>query len=61
MDKELNEYLECVCGRCDDGICRCCESECEYPQTPTYDDTDYEEYIEDLNDWDWYDKNDTSN
>lgn len=52
MDKELNEYLECVCGRCDDGICRCCESECEYPQTPTYDDTDYEEYIEDLNDWD---------
>lgn len=52
MDKELNEYLECVCGRCDDGICRCCESECEYPQTPIYDDTDYEEYIEDLSDWD---------
>ena len=52
MDKELNEYLEGVWGRCEDGIWRCCESECENPQTPTYDDTDYEEYIEDLNDWD---------
>ena len=52
MDKELNEYLECLCGRCDDGICRWCESDGEYPQTPTHDDTDYEEYIEHLNDWD---------
>lgn len=20
---KLNEYLECICGRCNDGICRC--------------------------------------
>ena len=52
MDNELNEYLECVCGRCDDGICQCFKSECEYPQATTYDDTDYDEYIDDLNDWD---------
>ena len=39
---ELNEYLECTCGRCDDGICRCCECEYEPMRDTNYDDLDYD-------------------
>ena len=46
MDDELNEFLECTCGRCDDGICRCCECENEY------NEINYDEYIDNQNDWD---------
>ena len=50
---ELNEYLECTCGRCDDGKCQCCECEDEKPQvTTTYEEINYDEYIDNLNDWD---------
>ena len=43
---ELNEYLECTCGRCDDGRCRCCDYEDEQLQVTT----SYEE----INSWsDW--------
>ena len=42
---ELNEYLECTCGRCDDGKC--------HPQvTASYEEINYDEYIDNLNDWD---------
>ena len=50
---ELSEYLECTCGRCDDGKCQCCKYEDEYPQvTTTYEEINYDEYIDNLNDWD---------
>ena len=51
---ELNEYLECTCGRCDDGKCQCCDcKEHIHPQETTiYDEPDYGEYIVNLNDWD---------
>ena len=50
---ELNDYLECTCGRCDDGKCQCCECEDEKPQvTTTYEEINYAEYIDNLNDWD---------
>ncbi|MBQ7853616.1 MAG: hypothetical protein IJ352_01140 [Muribaculaceae bacterium] len=42
---ELNEYLECTCGRCDDGICCCSDFDSEPPQYTT-DDLDYD-YNED--------------
>ena len=48
---ELNEYLECTWGRCDDGICRC--SACDVvttQETDIYEEINYEEYIENLND-----------
>ena len=35
---ELNEYLECTCGRCDDGRCQCCEWEQELPPTALFHD-----------------------
>lgn len=38
---ELNEYLECTCGRCDDGICRCSDFVNEPLQDTNYDDLDY--------------------
>lgn len=31
MEDELNEYLECACGGCDDGKCQCCDCEEEHP------------------------------
>ena len=46
---ELNDYLECTCGRCDDGKCQCRDWEQEFPpdalifddeQTDWYDDLD---------------------
>ena len=50
---ELNEYLECACGRCDDGKCQCSDCENEYPQVTTaYEEINYDKYIENLNDWD---------
>ena len=54
MDNEdLNEYLECTCGRCDDGKCQCCDCENKHPQvTTSYEEIDYDEYIDKLNDWD---------
>ena len=54
MDNEdLNEYLECTCGRCDDGKCQCCDCENEHPQvTSSYEEINYDEYIDNLNDWD---------
>ncbi|MBR5332983.1 MAG: hypothetical protein IKV32_06790 [Muribaculaceae bacterium] len=52
MDDELNEYLECTCVRCDDGICRCSEYENEYVQEPSDDEINYDEYIDNQNDWD---------
>lgn len=54
MDNEdLNEYLECTCGRCDDGKCQCCDCENEHPQgTTSYEEINYDEYIDNLNDWD---------
>ena len=52
MDNELNEYLECTCGRCDDGICQCCECEYDQPQTTSYEDIEINEYIESDNNWD---------
>ena len=51
---ELNEYLECTCGRCDDGICRCSECEHEHPQEIIYNndfDYVYEEDVEENKDW----------
>lgn len=53
MMDELNEYLECTCGRCDDGKCQCFEHENEHPQVTTpYEEINYDEYIDNLNDWD---------
>ena len=52
MDDELNEYLECTCDRCDDGICRCCECENEYVQESSDNEINYDEYIDNQNDWD---------
>lgn len=54
MDNEdLNEYLECTCGRCDDGKCQCCDCENEHPQvTSSYEEINYDEYIDNLKDWD---------
>ena len=50
---ELNEYLECTCGRCDDGKCQCCDCENEHPQvSSSYEEINYDEYIDNLNDWD---------
>lgn len=50
---ELNEYLECTCGRCDDGRCRCCDYEDEQQQVMTsYEEINYDEKIDNLNDWD---------
>ena len=54
MDEGLNEFLECICGRCDDGKCQCCtcedEHEHEHPQvTTTYEEINYDEYIDNLN------------
>ena len=50
---ELNEYLESACERCDDGKCQCCDCEHEHPQvTTSYEEINYDEYIEKLNDWD---------
>ena len=51
--EELNEYLECTCGRCDDGNCQCCDCVNEHPQEVTsYEEINYDEYIDNLNDWD---------
>ena len=51
MDDELNEFLECSCGRCDDGKCQCRDCEHELPQeTIIYNEPDYDEYIDNLND-----------
>lgn len=49
---EMNEYLECTCGRCDDGKYQCYDCEDEYSQVTTYDEINYDEYIDNLNDWD---------
>ena len=50
---ELNEFLECTCGRCDDGKCQCCDCEDEHPQvTTTYEEINYDEYIDNLKYWD---------
>ena len=49
---EMNEYLECTCGRCDDGKFQCYDCEDEYSQVTTYDEINYDEYIDNLNDWD---------
>ena len=48
---ELNEYLECTCGRCDDGICQCrrCDDEQHCPSS--FEETDYDEYTENPDDW----------
>ena len=53
----LNEFLECTCGRCDDGRCQCSAWEDEFqPVIAPYDDANYDanydEYIDNLNDWD---------
>ena len=50
---ELNDYLECTCGRCDDGICRCSDFDNESLHDTTYDDLDYEydEDDEEIEDW----------
>ena len=53
MSDELNEYLECTCGRCDDDKCQCCDCEHEHSQvTSSYAEINYDEYINYLNDWD---------
>ena len=46
---ELNEYLECFCGRCDDGICRCSEYDTDYSQEISDDEIDY---YDNPSDWD---------
>lgn len=58
INDDLNEYLECTCGRCDDGKCRCCVCWDEHPQFVTsydeadYDDADSNEHIDYLNERD---------
>lgn len=47
---ELNEYLECTCGHCDDGISRCCEWEDDQSQEIICDNLDCEEDVEVNND-----------
>ena len=53
---ELNEFLECTCGRCDDGRCQCSAWEDEFPPViapyddANYDDYDYDERVDSLND-----------
>ena len=52
-DNDLNENLECTCGRCDDGRCQCSTWEDEFPPViAPYEETNYDEYIDNLNDWD---------
>lgn len=52
-NNELNENLECTCGRCDDGKCQYCDCEDEKPQITTiYEEINYTENIENLNDRD---------
>ena len=41
---ELNEYLECTCRRCDDGICRCIQNLDEFPPIVSFDDSSLEDY-----------------
>ena len=50
---ELNEYLECTCGRCDDSKCQCCVCEDELSQeaTTSYEEINYDENIDNLNNW----------
>lgn len=50
---ELNDYLECTCGRCDDGICRCSDFDNESLHDTTYDDLDYEYDEDDEEKEDW--------
>ena len=52
---ELNDFLECTCGRCDDGICRCSEWGVASQQDSTDDDLDYnyDEDDEDNDEEDW--------
>lgn len=52
MDDELNEYLECTCGRCDDGICRCCECEDEQIQVQSNEEINNDEFVDNQSDWD---------
>ena len=47
---ELNEYLECTCGRCDDGICCCSDFVNEPLQDTNYDDLDYHSEEEEKDD-----------
>lgn len=43
---ELNEYLECTCGRCDEGKCKCRDCEDEHPQVPiSYEEIDERERV----------------
>ena len=49
MEDELNEYLEATCVRCDDVKCQCCE---EPPQEYLCEESNDDEYIVNLNDWD---------
>ena len=46
---ELNEFLECTCGRCDDGRCQCREWEQEFPPAALFFDDEQTDRDED---WD---------
>lgn len=47
------DYLECTFEHCDDGKSQCCDCENEHPQvTSSYEEINYDEYIDNLNDWD---------
>ena len=43
---ELNEYLDCTCGRCDEGRCKCCtrEDKC-LPVIAPYEEIDERERV----------------
>ena len=49
---ELNEYLECTCGRCDDGTCDCSDCSEQSHELPPIAPIINDYYIEQFNDWD---------
>ena len=43
---ELNEYLECTCGHCDEGRSKCCTREDKYlPVIAPYEEIDERERV----------------
>ena len=46
----INE--ECICGHSGDGKCHCVESEHQEHLKEVYEETDMDEFVEQLEDWD---------
>lgn len=49
---EDKEETACICGHSGDGKCHCCECEHQERYNDVYEETDMDEFIEQLEDWD---------